>query len=109
SGRRADGLDRARAVRRTLWGGRSVSAAARRGGAPGPGTRRCAARDVFAPVCAHLARPVARTRGGRETGGRLVPGARSDAAADAAGAGRGPGSLHGGAPRANRARGFALE
>ena len=46
---------------------------------------------------------------GESPGGRRAPGARRDAAAHAAGARRGPGSLHGGTPPAPRAGGFALE
>ena len=89
-------------------GGRSVSAAARRPGAPGPrgpaGARLACVRQ-YAPTWLG---PLAAVVGAAARGGRLEPRGTGDAAAHAAaGAGRGPGSLHGGTPPARRAGGFA--
>src|SRR5262249_22515763 len=73
-----------------------------------PGTGWRETRGVCAPVCPDLAGAAVCRGGGGGAGGLRVSGARGNAAADAAGAGRGPGSLHGGVPPAPRARGFAL-
>ena len=63
-------LVRARAVHRTLRGGRSLFAAARCPGAAGPGPGRRAAGRVPAPVCPHLAGAAAGPAGGLTTGQR---------------------------------------